>query len=106
MHSVYPPGAVVPAHGPARDPRAPSARPATPTDRTALGVSQEARPWRRRFVCMSGELARIKAIPRRTWTDAALVDLAREMTDVLRTRAGSMALRPVQALALHDLGET
>jgi hypothetical protein len=53
---------------------------------------------------MSPEVARIRALPRRTWSDADADILAAQMTSILRTPTGTMSLRPKQALALHDLG--
>ena len=51
---------------------------------------------------MTSELRRIIALPRRTLEDFA--GLADELTEVLKTPDGTMRLRPVQALALHDIG--
>lgn len=48
------------------------------------------------------ELRRVVALPRRTPEDFA--SLAEELTELLKTPAGTMRLRPVQALALHDIG--
>lgn len=50
------------------------------------------------------EVRRIRDLPRRTWTETSMAQLARELTEVLKTPHGKMALRPVQALALHDIG--
>lgn len=60
--------------------------------------------WRRPVVADTAELRRIRDLPRRTWTEETLASLAREMTSVLKTPDGTMELRPVQALALHDIG--
>ncbi len=49
----------------------------------------------------TSEFARILALPRR---EPSVVDAAGELTDLLRTPGGAMRLRPVQALALHDIG--
>lgn len=57
-----------------------------------------------RCVSNSADFARIKNLPRRTWTDAELETLAGEMTARLKTPEGTMRLRPKQALALHDYG--
>jgi len=53
-------------------------------------------------VAMTSELRRIIALPRRTHEDFA--GLADDLTEVLKTPKGTMRLRPVQALALHDIG--
>jgi hypothetical protein len=37
------------------------------------------------------------------WTDAAALELARHLTAELKTRGGTMTLRPVQAIALYEL---
>lgn len=50
----------------------------------------------------SAEFKRIFALPRRTGNDHAA--LAAELTELLKTPRGTMTLRPVQALALHDIG--
>jgi hypothetical protein len=50
------------------------------------------------------EIARILALPRRTFTPAELDALADELTEILRTPTGKMRLRPVQAWALYDAG--
>lgn len=53
----------------------------------------------------TSELARILALPRRAKpTEAELVELAARMTELLRRPGGTQKLRPVQALALHDIG--
>lgn len=49
----------------------------------------------------SADLRRIIALPRRTGDGA---ELAAELTALLKTQAGTQTLRPVQALALHDIG--
>jgi len=61
-------------------------------------------PFNKRAVSHSPELKRVLEIPRRAWTDAQLVELAKTLTGLLRTLVGTMALRPIQALALHDIG--
>ncbi len=50
----------------------------------------------------TAELSRIIAIPRRPEMD--LPSLATELTSLLKSPRGTMSLRPVQALALHDIG--
>ena len=57
----------------------------------------------RQSVDHTSELDRIIQIPRRTWTEEELLDLASDMTALLKTPNGTMTLRPMQALALHDL---
>jgi hypothetical protein len=51
----------------------------------------------------TSEFKRILALPRRSSTDD-YSELARELTELLKTPGGTMTLRPVQALALHDIG--
>lgn len=67
--------------------------------------ANEARPWRRRWVDQTGELRRVKALPRRSWAPADLDTLRHAMTAVLRTTTGTMVLNTAQGLALHDIGE-
>ena len=55
-------------------------------------------------VCHTSEFHRIFSLPRRVWQTADLEALARELTSILKQPAGSMLLRTVQALALHDAG--
>jgi len=55
-------------------------------------------------VPFSNELFRILKMPRRTWSADELEALADEMTDILRAPGGQMRLRPLQALALFELG--
>lgn len=52
---------------------------------------------------MTAELRRVLALPRRDAT-ALPPNFDREMTDALRTAHGTMALRPIQALALIEAG--
>ena len=49
------------------------------------------------------ELRRVLGLPRRPTTDADHAQLALEMTELLKRPGGTMTLRPVQALALHDI---
>lgn len=49
------------------------------------------------------EFRRIAALPRRVWDDAGLTALAERLTAAYKTPTGTMTLRPVQALALHDI---
>jgi hypothetical protein len=60
-------------------------------------------PWNQE-VGKSKDLARILAIPRRTWSEEEAQDLALRMTPLLARDGGQQVLRPVQAVALHDLG--
>ncbi len=48
------------------------------------------------------ELKRVHALPRRTWTDEDAAALSASLTAVLRTPAGTMALRPIQGVALFE----
>lgn len=58
----------------------------------------------KRTIAASPELHRVRNLPRRTWTDEHLEDLATKLTALLKTPEGTMRLRPKQALALHDAG--
>lgn len=51
----------------------------------------------------TNELQRVLDIPRRRWEFKDLEVLADRMTAVLKTPTGTMRLRPLQALALHDI---
>lgn len=51
----------------------------------------------------TAELQRILALPRRS-CEADYSELAAEMTALLKRPGGTMTLRPVQALALYDIG--
>jgi hypothetical protein len=53
-------------------------------------------------VKLTNELRRVLALPRREPGD--YTELAEELTELLKTPNGTMKLRPVQALALHDIG--
>lgn len=53
-------------------------------------------------VAHTDEFRRIAALPRRVWSPDDLSRLTAELTSILRTPSGTMTLRPVQALALHD----
>lgn len=55
-------------------------------------------------VAHTGDFQRILDLPRRVWDEGDLTQLAADLTTILRTPGGSMRLRPVQALALHDAG--
>jgi hypothetical protein len=57
-----------------------------------------------RLVQHTRELARIIQLPRRTWSEPDTEALARDMSLALKRPAGSMTLRPLQALALYELG--
>lgn len=52
----------------------------------------------------SKELDRIIKLPRRIWTPEASAELAGQMTEVLRTPTGKQSLRPIQAIALLEIG--
>jgi hypothetical protein len=58
----------------------------------------------REVIQKTGEWYRIDGLPRRSWTGPQLDDLAKRMTAALKRPGGTMALRPHQALALHDIG--
>jgi hypothetical protein len=59
----------------------------------------------REAVAHSQEVSRIKALPRRAWTEAQLDALAKELTAKLRTDRGAQKLRRMQALSLHDFAK-
>ncbi len=63
-------------------------------------------PFQRDAVQHTAEFTRIQALPRRTWTKSELEVLTDKMTALLKTPQGTMRLRPVQALALYELGTT
>ena len=52
------------------------------------------------------EVTRISLEPRRVWSPEAGEQLAIDMTRELKTPKGTMALRPVQAIALYEVMET
>lgn len=54
-------------------------------------------------VSSSAEFQRILKLPRRSWKPEDLEKFTRELTQELKTPDGTMELRPIQALALHDL---
>jgi hypothetical protein len=54
-------------------------------------------------VRLNDELQRIRALPRRLW-DTYAEGLADELTAILKTPNGTMRLRPVQAVALAEIG--
>ena len=49
------------------------------------------------------EVRRIECLPRRSWDDTA-EGLADTLTDILKTERGMMALRPIQAVCLYEIG--
>lgn len=51
----------------------------------------------------SSELERVRALHRRVWTDEQGKGAAAYYTHTLRTTNGTMALRPLQAIALHEI---
>lgn len=61
-----------------------------------------ASPFGALSVSHTPELARVAALPRRAWGDADAARLAELMTRELKTRDGTMSLRPVQAVALYE----
>jgi len=66
------------------------------------GIFRQA-PWNRE-VPKTKELARILSIPRRKVESDEAVELAKILTELLKTDRGKMDLRPFQALCLYDLG--
>ena len=62
-------------------------------------------PFGSQIVARTPEVKRIAALPRRTWTDEAAARLAEMLTRELKTPRGTMALRPVQAIALWEAME-
>ncbi len=64
-----------------------------------------ASPFRILSVEPSREIARVAALPRRTWSDDAAATLADMLTRELKTPGGTMKLRPVQAIALYEAME-
>lgn len=52
----------------------------------------------------TAELARIRALPRRAWTDADAAQAVQALTAHLRKPGGDMILRPIQAIALLEIG--
>ena len=61
-------------------------------------------PFSRDEVQNTPEYKRIAAMPRRTWTPAQVEEITDRMTALLKTPAGTMRLRPIQALALYEAG--
>jgi len=55
-------------------------------------------------VRLNDEMRRIERLPRRSWSVEDAERLAAELTDALKTPNGKMALRPVQATALAEIG--
>ena len=49
-------------------------------------------------------LTRVTNLPRRHWSDEEAEALADQLTEVLRTQYGTMRLRPIQAVALYEIG--
>lgn len=49
-------------------------------------------------------LTRVIHLPRRSWSDEEAANLAAELTEVLKTQWGTMSLRPIQAVALYEIG--
>jgi hypothetical protein len=65
----------------------------------------QATVFRHQSVERTPEITRIKALPRRTWTPEASERLAEMMTSRLKTRDGTMKLRPGQAISLFEAME-
>lgn len=57
-----------------------------------------------RVVQNTPELRRVLALPRREWTPEDAAALANQLTALLRTPNGTMQLRPIQAIALAEIG--
>ncbi len=49
-------------------------------------------------------LRRVLSLPRRNWSEDEAAALAAELTSLLRTPTGTMQLRPIQAVALAEIG--
>jgi hypothetical protein len=64
-----------------------------------------ATPFGALSVARTPEIARIAALPRRTWSPEAASELAALLTRELKTPGGTMELRPVQAVALYEAME-
>lgn len=59
-------------------------------------------PFGSQSVARTRETKRVAGLPRRAWTEEASAELAAMLTRELKTHAGTMALRPVQAVALYE----
>ena len=55
-------------------------------------------------VVRTAELRRIVEMPRRAWAEEEARDMAAQLTELLRTPSGAVSLRPVQAIALAEIG--
>lgn len=55
-------------------------------------------------VRLNDELRRVENIPRRHWSEEEAKDMAVQLTELLKTKRGTMTLRPVQATALAEIG--
>ena len=55
-------------------------------------------------VARTADFIRVYNLPRRVWEATEIDRLAGDLTAILRAPTGTMRLRPVQALALHDAG--
>lgn len=55
-----------------------------------------------RAVQHTRELERVLRLPRRTWTNSQAEDFALRLSAVLKKPAGTMGLRPIQAIALYE----
>ena len=82
----------------------------TVLDQLAI-LAKDARPNSRVGLALRGqgvrageEFRRIDALPRRVWSDQDAVALALEMTPLLRQPGSKAQLRPIQAVALLEIG--
>jgi len=55
-------------------------------------------------VAHTADFQRVLSLPRRVWSEEDLEKLALDLTSILKTPAGTMRLKHIQALALHDAG--
>jgi hypothetical protein len=62
-------------------------------------------PFGSQVVARTSEIKRIAALPRRTWSEESAASLAVMLTRELKTPAGTMNLRPVQAVSLYEAME-
>ena len=51
------------------------------------------------------EFDRIDALPRREWSEPEAVQLATELTAILKQPGGTQTLRPIQAIALYEVAQ-
>lgn len=55
-------------------------------------------------VKITQELIRVSKLPRRTWSAEETEEITVQLTDLLKTPEGTQSLRPLQALALCEIG--